>query len=94
MKVDVIGDEQDYTVPEEAVALEREESTITWAGQAFGPKVGSFSSLLLSRSAPASPTPGSLLPPTLLSSQVHRCRQQQNLKPPPGSAPYQQCQHL
>ena len=57
MKVDVIGDEQDYAVPEEAVALEREDSTITWAAQTFGPEVGYFSSLLLSRSAPCSSHP-------------------------------------
>lgn len=82
MEVNVIGDEQDNTVPKEAIALGRDDRMITWAGLALGSSVGSS---------------GLLLP-----SQVHRPPESSKQRflteapssPLPGSAPYQQCQHL
>lgn len=83
MKVNVVGDEQDDTVPKEAIALGRE-----MRGSSLG---------LEWPSAPwwglwlAHPTPG---PQTPGEQQTKAFLILGSLCPLPGSAPYQQCQHL
>lgn len=96
MKVDVIGDEQDYTVPEEAVALRRREHhCLGWtAAPTPGPPLPG--PLTPGPPLPGPPTPGPPPGPPTLGPQVPG-EQQSFLGSPactPGLAPYQQRQHL